>query len=170
AERVKVVVEAQAMYPHRLVECSLAGVAEGRMADVVYQRERFGEIAVQPERGGDGPRKLRHFNGVSEAAPVVIRVAMGKDLRLPGEASKGPRMNDAGAVALEGRAVRMRRLAVCAGGKRVGRIAADRTHRGERNKAGCCVWLVHARAGRSTKPGDLSQCFASVAGADSRAS
>jgi hypothetical protein len=75
------------------------------MADVMYQRKRFGEIAVQPQRGSDGPRQLRHLNGVSQAAPVVIRVAMGKDLRFSGEAAKRTRMNDAGTITLEGRAV-----------------------------------------------------------------
>ena len=43
---VQVVVEAQAMRPERVVESLFAGVAEGRVADVVGQRQSFGEIGV----------------------------------------------------------------------------------------------------------------------------
>ena len=102
AEGVQVVIEAQAMRVHCFVEGAFARMAEGRMSDVVHQRERFGEVSVESERGSDGARKLRHFNGVGEAAPVVVGVAVGKHLCLTGKAAKRPRMNDAGAVALKG--------------------------------------------------------------------
>ena len=102
AERVQVVIEAQAMRVHCFVEGAFARMAEGRMSDVVHQRERFGEVSVESESGSDGARKLRHFNGVGEATPVVVGVAVGKHLCLAGEAAKRTRMNDAGAVALKG--------------------------------------------------------------------
>jgi hypothetical protein len=61
-------------------------------------------------------------------------------------------VNNAGAITLKRRAVRMRGLAVTADGKRLVEIAADRARGGKRNKPRWYVWLVHARAGCSAKP------------------
>src|ERR1700733_3026463 len=147
AERVQVVIEAQAMRVHCFVEGAFARMAEGRMPGVVHQRERFGEVSVESERGSDGARKLRHFNGVGEAAPVVVGVAVGKHLRLAGEAAKRTRMNDAGAVALKRRAVGVRRLVVLPCGERLTRIAANGACSGQRCEAGYHSWLIHACEG-----------------------
>jgi hypothetical protein len=49
AQGVEVVVEAQAVALEALVEGALAGVAEGRMADVVDQGEGLGEVFVEAE-------------------------------------------------------------------------------------------------------------------------
>ena len=54
------------------VEGLFAGVAEGRMADVVDQREGFGELHVQPQGCGQRARDLRHFQGVRQAAAEVV--------------------------------------------------------------------------------------------------
>ena len=50
AQGVQIVVEAQAKAAQALVESLFAGVAEGRMADVVRQRQRLGQFLVQPQR------------------------------------------------------------------------------------------------------------------------
>ena len=50
AQGVQVVVEAQADAAHALVERLFAGVAERRMADVVGQGQRLGQVFVQPQR------------------------------------------------------------------------------------------------------------------------
>jgi hypothetical protein len=68
---------------------------------------------------------------------------MRKYLRLPGKAAKGSRMDNAGAVALEGRAIGMRRLAMLTSSKRLLGTAADRARGWQRNRPGCCVWLIH---------------------------
>ena len=47
AQSVQVVVEAVAEALHLAVEFFFAGVREGRMADVVDQRQRFGQILVE---------------------------------------------------------------------------------------------------------------------------
>ena len=52
AQRLGVVVEA-AERRHAVVERVLAGVAEGRVAEVVRQRQRLGEILVEAERAGE---------------------------------------------------------------------------------------------------------------------
>src|SRR6202034_856209 len=45
-ERVKIVVEAFAECAHAQVELFFSGVAEGWMADIVRERQRFREIAI----------------------------------------------------------------------------------------------------------------------------
>ncbi len=82
AQRVQIMVEAQAMSAHRFVQRVLPGVTERRMADVVHQCERFRQVSIQPERSGNRPGKLRHLDGVRKTAAVVIRVAVGENLRL----------------------------------------------------------------------------------------
>ena len=53
AQSVAVVVEA-AVLGHAGVERVLAGMAEGRMAKVVAERDRFGEVVVEPQAPGQG--------------------------------------------------------------------------------------------------------------------
>ena len=88
AQRVQVVIEAQAKFPHGFVQCPLAGMTEGWVADVMHQRQRFRHIFVQLQRTGDGPRDLRHFHGVGEPAAKMIRVAVGEDLGFSCQAAK----------------------------------------------------------------------------------
>ena len=111
-ERVKIVVEALAEFAHAEVELLFTGVAEGRMADVVSQGQRFGKIGIQIQSAGNGARHLRDFESVSEAIAEVIGVAGGEDLRFGFEAAEGARMDDAVAVAGVIVAVRMLRLGV----------------------------------------------------------
>ena len=56
----------------RVVERLFAGVAERGMADVMRQRESFGEIRIQAESVREGARDLGHFQRVSEAAAEVV--------------------------------------------------------------------------------------------------
>ena len=103
-----------------MVESLFAGVAEGRVADVVGQRQRLGQFRVQSQGGGQGAGDLGHFQGVGEAAAEVVagRIAgqAGKDLGLAGQAAKGARVQDAGGVAGKGGAIGVRRLGDARGG------------------------------------------------------
>ena len=101
AQGVEVVIEAEAVALEAAVEGALAGVAEGRVADVVDESERFGEIFVESERAGDVAGDLRDFDGVGEAGAEVVGGAGGEDLGLAGETAEGPCLDDALAVALE---------------------------------------------------------------------
>ena len=118
AQSVDVVVEAQSMTLQGAIESAFAGVAEGRMADVVDQRERFSEVFVERERAGDVTGDLHDFDRMCQARAEVIRGARGEDLRLAGEASKGASLHDALAVALERSSVRVRRRGKGAGEQR----------------------------------------------------
>ena len=113
-ERVEIVVEAVAVFAHALVELLFAGVTEGRVADIVDQRESFDEIGIELQSAGDGAGDLRDFERVGEAIAKMIGVARGEDLRFGFQAAERARMDYAIAVAGVIVAVGMRRFGVAA--------------------------------------------------------
>ena len=62
AQRMQVVIESRLKAAHLAVEFLLAGVRERRMADVMHQGQRFGEVGIQFEDAGDGARDLRDLD------------------------------------------------------------------------------------------------------------
>ena len=68
-------VKAQAKSAQALIQCLFAGVAKGRVADIVRQRQRLGEVFVQLEDPRQGARNLGYLNGVGEPVAEVIREA-----------------------------------------------------------------------------------------------
>src|SRR5215472_8937576 len=72
AQRMQVVVEAEAEFAEGAVEGLFTRMAEGRMPNVVYQGQSLCEWHIQPQRRGQGPCDLRDLEGVREAAPEVI--------------------------------------------------------------------------------------------------
>jgi hypothetical protein len=119
---VEVVVEAAAVALEALVQCALAGVAEGRVADVVNEGESLGEVFVEAELAGAGAGDLRDLDGVSEAAAEVVGGTAGEDLRLTSETAEGARLHDAFAVALKGSAKLAERRRIHTGQKRIVRV------------------------------------------------
>ena len=103
AQRMQIVVESQPMAFQAFIQSALAGMAERRMADIVNQRQRLGQVLVQPQRLGDAARNLHHFNGVGQAAAKVVRRAAGKYLRLARQPAKRARLHNAFPVALKRR-------------------------------------------------------------------
>src|SRR5206468_11365685 len=81
-------------------------MAEGRMAEVVSERHRLGQILVESERPARAARDLRHFEAVCEAGAVVVALVIDEYLRLVFEPPERRRMDDPFAVALEHRAAR----------------------------------------------------------------
>ena len=67
------------------------------------QRQGFGQILIQPQQPRDGPRNLRHFNGMGQARAEMIAFVIDKHLRLVLQPAKGGRVNDAVPVPLKGR-------------------------------------------------------------------
>ena len=111
AQAVAVVVEA-AERRHAGVERVFAGMAERRMAEVMAERDRLGEVFVEPKRLGQRAGDLRDLDRMGQPGAEMVALVMHEDLRLVGEAAKGGGMDDAVAVALERRARRRRRLGV----------------------------------------------------------
>ena len=83
-------------------ERALAGMAEGRVAQVVRQRQRLGQVLVEPQHAGDGAGDLRHLQAVGQPRAVVVALVEHEHLRLVGQAPEGGGVHDAVAVALEG--------------------------------------------------------------------
>ncbi len=114
-----------AVIRHRGVERAFAGMAEWRVAEIVGQRQRLGQILVQPQLARDGARDLRHFQTVRQPCAVVIALVVDEDLRLVGQAAEGGGMQDAVAIPLEGRARGALRLGMHAPARRDGARGID---------------------------------------------
>ena len=84
------------------------------MADVVNQREGFGEVGVEIQAGGDGAGDLRDFERMGQAVAKMIGEAGGEDLGFGFEAAESAGVDDAIAVAGVIVAVGMRRFRVTA--------------------------------------------------------
>jgi hypothetical protein len=118
-----------AVLRHRQVQCAFAGMAEGRMAEIMGQCEGFGEVLIEAKLTGNGARDLRHFEAVGEPRPVVVPFVIEEDLRLVGEAAEGRGVQDPVAVALEraaGRAIGFGKAAAT-GWHGAGSVRSERT-------------------------------------------
>jgi hypothetical protein len=78
-------------------------MSEGRMADVVDQRQRLRQIFIEAERRSGSARDLCDFNGVGQPAAKVVGGATGEYLRLSCETAKGASLHDSFAVTLKRR-------------------------------------------------------------------
>ena len=125
-QRVLVVVEAHAVaLLQALVEHRLADVAEGRMAEIVAQADRLGEVLVQPQRAGHVAGDAARLERVRQPRAVVVALGRDEHLGLVLEAPERLAVHDPVAVALEGRAV----VGVRLGLRAPGRIGAGRERR-----------------------------------------
>jgi hypothetical protein len=81
----------------------LAEVPERRVAEVVAERDRLGEVLVEAERASRCSRDLRDLQRVGQPDPVVVALRGDEDLRLVAETPERLRVDDPVAVALEAR-------------------------------------------------------------------
>src|SRR5205807_5681653 len=98
AQALLVMVEAAG---HQAVDDALAGVAERRVPQIVAERNRFGQLFVQPQHLRDRPRDLRDLERVGQARAVVIAGRGEEHLRFVLQAAEGLAVNDAVAIALK---------------------------------------------------------------------
>ena len=128
AQRLRVVIEAAAG-SQAVVERALAGMAERRMAEVMGERERFGEVFVEPERAGERAGDLGDFERMGEAGAEMIALVEDKDLGLVREPAECGAMDDSVTVAAERVAGGRRRLRMepAAAPARLGRIGRARS-------------------------------------------
>ena len=47
---------------HQPIKRFFSGMTERRMTQIVCQRNRFGQLAIEAQNTGNGPRHLRHFD------------------------------------------------------------------------------------------------------------
>ncbi len=83
------------------IERALAGMAERRMAEIVGERQRLGQVLVEPERAGERAGDLRDFQRVGQPGAEMVALVEDEDLGLVGQPAEGGRMDDAVAIAAE---------------------------------------------------------------------
>jgi hypothetical protein len=67
---------------HHRVERILPAMAEGRVAEVVGQRQRLRQILLERQFARDGPRDLRDLQDVGQPGPEMVALVVDEDLRL----------------------------------------------------------------------------------------
>ena len=85
------------------VELLLARVPERRVAHVVAEPDRLGQILVQPQRARDDAGDPRRLERVRDPRAVVVAGGVDEDLRLALQPPERLRVDDPVAVALERR-------------------------------------------------------------------
>ena len=105
AHRLNIVIERRPVRAHQFVQLFLAGVAKGRMSNVVSERKSFGKICIEAQRFSDRPCNLCDFKRVREPIAKMVGVARGENLRLCFETPERAGVNNAVAVAREFSAV-----------------------------------------------------------------
>ncbi len=93
-----VVVEAANVAGER-VQRFLTGMAERRVAQIVRQRHRLGQVLVGLEQPRQAARQLRHFQRMGQPGAVMVAFMLHENLGLVLEAAEGRGMDDAVAVA-----------------------------------------------------------------------
>ena len=86
----------------RRIERAFAGVTERRMAEVVRQRQRLGQVLVEAERAGERAGDLSDFERMGQPGAVMVALVIDEDLGLVGEPAERGGMDDAVAIAAEG--------------------------------------------------------------------
>ncbi len=87
-------------------------MAEGRVAEVMRERDGFRQVLVQLQRPRDVACDGGDFHGMRQARAEVVAGAIQEDLGLVFQTTEGARVDDAVAVALVLRAPFRRRLGV----------------------------------------------------------
>ncbi len=98
AQALLVVVEATR---DQVVQHPLAGMAEGRVAEVVAERDGLGQLLVEPQHLGDAAGNLRDLERMREARAVVVAGRREEHLRLVLEPAERLAVNHAVAIPLE---------------------------------------------------------------------
>ena len=140
------------------VERLLAGVAEGRVAEVVAKRDRLGQVLVQPQRAGHDPGDTGRLERVRQARAEVIASGCHEDLRLVLQTPERLRVHDAVAIALEGRS----QPAFFLGAARP-RVSYERTANGESDSSSSA--RICAENPSATRPASSGAIPVSVAAA-----
>ncbi len=103
---------------HAGVEGVLAGMTEGRVAEIVCQADGLDEILVEPQRARHRAGNLGDFQRVRETGAIQISLVIDEDLGLVDETPERGRVNDPIPVALKFSAICWRFLIVAPAARR----------------------------------------------------
>lgn len=112
-QRLKIVFEPPE-FTHTGIQRFLAGVAEGRMTQIMSETDGLHEILVEAHGASDGSRDLCDLQRMRQPRPIKVAFVIDENLGLIHEATKRGGMNDSIAVALKLATIRGRRLGMTA--------------------------------------------------------
>jgi len=123
---VNVMVESATMTFESAVQSTLSSMPKWRMTDIMHQRQRLGEILMQPERSRSRTSDLRYLNGMREPTAEVVGSSTRKHLRLARKAPKRPCLHNALTIPLERSPRRPKWRRIHTSQKQIVRIGDDR--------------------------------------------
>ena len=100
-KRMAIVVE-PASISQRRRQCILSGMPEWRVAKVVGQAQRLGQILVEPQRARHRSPNLRDFDRMGQPNTEMVAVGGDEHLGFVAQAAEGDRVDDPVPIALEG--------------------------------------------------------------------
>ncbi len=127
-QRLKIVFK-PSEFTHTGVQRVLAGVAKGRMTQIMSETDGLHEILIEAHGASDRSRDLGDFQRMSQTRAIEVAFVIDEDLGLIHEATKRGGMNDSIAVALK--------LATI-GGRRLGMTAASGVGRADGIRGEVC--------------------------------
>src|SRR5690349_11737500 len=104
---MQVVIEDVPERSHLAIEGLFAGMAKRRMTNVVNQGEGFSQIRVQSQGRSHRACDLRYLYGMGKPVPEVVGTSIRENLGFVLQTSKCAGVDDAIAIALKIRSVRM---------------------------------------------------------------
>jgi hypothetical protein len=109
AQALQVMLETS-MVAHAIVQCLLTGVPEWRVPEVVGQRDRLGQIFIQPKRARYPAGDLSDFQTVRQTGAKMVAFVVYKNLGLVFKPAKSRRVNNPVAIPLKFAAMSGKRL------------------------------------------------------------
>jgi hypothetical protein len=94
----------RAVFLDRLIEGGLAGVAEGSVANIVAESNRFGQIFVQPQGPRNRAGNLSDFQRMSKPRSVMIAAWLDENLGFVLQPPERLAVKDAVPISLKARA------------------------------------------------------------------
>ena len=86
---------------HTGVQRLFARMAEGGVAKIMGESQRFCQILIQMQGAGNGTRDLRHFDRMGESGSEMVALMMHKDLGFMFHPAKSGAMDNPVPVTLE---------------------------------------------------------------------
>ena len=141
AQRLRIVVEAAELLGAG-IERALAGMAEGRMAEIVGKRGGLRQVLVEAERAGERAGDLHHFERMGEPRAVMVALVVDEDLRFVRQPAEGGGMDDPVAIPAEvvARGACRLRIAPAAARRRIGGVRGTRNGRGNGHICPALTW------------------------------
>ena len=86
---------------HGGIQGAFSRMAEGRVTNVVYQRQSLDEVYIQSKLPCYSSRNLRHLDRMRQPVSKMVGIATGENLRFGLQPTKGTRVDHAVAITLE---------------------------------------------------------------------